>query len=159
MPHRVIRLPNPPPLPDQLPFEDAVDRLLNRAAQAIENSRVGAALRRLEDSAPQLEGGPFPTPLGRIDLPNLSLPVPIPPAMDARRKEIIKACAADDLSGLVEKIPWIGIITAPLADAIEDIFGAKIEEMMTPAERATFREKDKVSPSTVVSALQTFARR
>ena len=136
-----------------------MDRLLNRAAQAIGNSRVGAALRRLEDSAPQLEGMEISTPLGRINTPALSLPVPIPPSMDARRKEILKACAGDDLSGLVEKIPWVGIIAAPLADSIEDIFGAKIEEMMTPAERAVFREKDKVSPSTVVSALQTFARR
>ena len=159
MPHRVIRPPRPPPLPAQLPFEDTVDRLLNRAAQAIDESRLGEALRRLDAAAPQLEGFHLPTPLGAIDTPALSLPVPIPPAMDARRREIVKAAAADDLSGLLEKVPWIGIITAPLADAVEDIFGAKIEELMTPGERKVFREKDKVSPSTVVSTLQTFAKR
>ena len=79
--------------------------------------------------------------------------------MDARRKEIVKAAVADDLAGLLEKVPWIGVFTAPLADAVEDTFGAKIEELMTPAERKAFREFDKVSPSTAVRALQTFAKR
>ena len=160
MPHRSIRPPRPPPLPDQLPFEDTVDRLLNRAAQALERSPVTRAAKHFEERFPEVEGVAFPTPLGTITTPRLQLPsLSSPPQIDDRRREIVKAAAADDLAGLLEKVPWIGIITAPLADFVEDTFGAKIEELMTPAERKTFREKDKISPSTVVSALQTFAKR
>jgi hypothetical protein len=157
---RSIKLPRPPPLPDQLPFEDAVGRMLDRAAQALERSPITRAARRIEEGFPEIEAVEVPTPLGTITTPYLQLPaLSSPPQMDKRRREAIKAAVGEDLANLVSLIPYVGFVAAPLTDAVEDTFSARIQELLTTDELKVFREKDKVSPSTAVSALLTFAKR
>ena len=159
MAQRQLRPPKPPPLPTTLPLENQVDALLNKLATTLEETRFTKMMRDLEARAPVIESIDFPTPFGKVRTPGLTLPVPVPPTMDQRRKEIVKAALADDLAGLVEKIPFVGAFAWPIADAVEDTYLVKLQELMTPEEWRTFKEFDKVSPLTVAAALRTFARR
>ena len=158
MVQRQIKPPKPPPLPSTLPLENQIDRLLNKLASRIEKSAITQRMRQLEEQAPVIESVDFPTPFGTIQTPHLTIPVPVPPTIDQRRKEIVKAALADDLAGLVEKIPLVGALAWPIVDAVEDTYMVKVQELMTPDEWRTFREFDKVSPLTVAAVLRTFAK-
>ena len=158
MAQRQIRPPKPLPLPSTLPFENQTDRLLSKLASTLEGTRFTKIMRALEARAPAIESIDFPTPFGKVRTPGLTLPVPVPPAMDQRRKEILKAALADDLAGLVEKIPFVGAFASPLADAAEDTFMAKLQDLLTPEEWSIFKEQDKVLPLTSAAALVTFTK-
>ena len=155
---REISLPQAPPLPDKLPFEDRVDALLDRAAEGLERNPITRMAQKIEAQLPVVTEMEFPTPLGTFRLPRLELPSLTPPKMDSRRKEVVKAAVADDLASLVEKVPYVGLIAGPLADFLEDTAMAKLRENLRPEEVESFYHFDKVSPVTTLAALRTFVK-
>lgn len=149
-----IRPPNPPRLPDTLPFEESIDRALDRAAAALEGSRLLNTIRRIEENLPVLEATEIPTPLGKVRAPPLEFPSLEPPQMDTRRKHVVKAAMAQDLAFVVGFVPVVG---DAVADVVEDIYFRNIQETLTPAEFETYKRFDVYNPSTV-AALRTFAK-
>jgi len=119
---------------------------------------VARRLTEIREKVPTLAAWDFPTPIGTMRLPALELPEVPSPRVDQRRKELIKAAIGDDVSGLVEKIPFVGVFLGPVADFLEDLAGAKIDTLLTPSEREVFRNWDKSSPSTTLAALATFKK-
>lgn len=153
-----IQPPKPPPFPSTLPFENQIDRLFDRVAERLANSQATRFGNNIERNFPTVESIEWPTPLGVVKTPRLSMPSLTPPVLDERRKEIIKAAMGDDISGLVTMIPVIGFFASIIADAMEDTYAAKIDALLTPEERRAFMEYDKVSPITTIAALRAFIR-
>lgn len=143
-------------LPATLPFEGAVDRALNSLAQKIEQSPSTQTLRKIHEKLPYLSEAKVGTPLGDIKLPSLEPPFLEPPRIDDRRREALKAAIGQDLSYFPGLIPVVGDI---VADGMEDIFGAKIYETLTPEEFREFQSWDKKSPLSSIAMIQTFIRR
>lgn len=149
-----IRPPNPPRLPDKLPFEERLDRALDRAAAALEESRFLRVVRRIEEKLPVIEATEIPTPLGRVRAPQLEFPSLEPPRMDDRRKHATKAAVAQDLAFVVGFVPVVG---DAIADVVEDAYFRNIQETLTPAEFETYKQLDIYNPSTM-AILRTFVK-
>jgi len=146
-------------VPQGLPFEKTIDRGLNRLADTINASRLTKKLRGIHSQLPSLPEQRIATPLGEFKLPPVGLPVPGAPEVDNRKRQAIKAALGDDISGLIEKIPVVGAVVAPLSDFLEDTAMAKVNEALTHEEYETFKKYDKISPLTTLAMLQTFLRR
>jgi hypothetical protein len=144
----------PPRVPDKLPFEESVDRALDRAAAALEGSRFLRVVRRIEDKLPVIGPTEIPTPLGTVRAPQLEPPSLEPPQMDDRRKQAVKAAVAQDLAFIVGFVPVVG---DAVADVVEDAYFRTIHETLTPEEFETYKKFDVYSPSTV-AALRTFSK-
>ena len=155
MAQRQIRPPKPPPLPDTLPFERQIDRALNGISGRINKSRVGSALRRLDDLSPSVESVEFPTPFGVITTPHLRLPELSPPALNERQRQAVKAAVAMDLAALVAIIPVVGDI---VGNAIQDTYRPQLQKLLDPSESPGFNDRNKVSPSTTVALLQAIVK-
>ncbi len=155
---RTIRPPKPPRLPDSLPFEKQVDRILNQIGQSLEQSKFGQSMKRLDDKLPVFESVDFPTPVVNIKTPNLKVPSLTPPKMNDRRREAIKAAVGQDLGEFIEIIPIVGFIVEPIGNSIQDNFSVKIQETLTEAEWKRFRQLDKASPLSTIAMVATFAQ-
>lgn len=146
-------------LPDKLPLEEAVDRLLTSAARRFEQSRVAETLHRIEDSLPVLESTTFPTPLGTIKTPRLQGPsFSTPPGIDSRRREIVKAAVGSDLMEAVEGIPGVGAIVVLVTNPLGHSFDEKIARQMTPQEFNAYQVDSRSSVLKSISALRAFTR-
>ena len=137
----------------RLPGEEQVDRLLNRAASVIERTTILSKLESIRRRAPSMRAFRIPTPLGQVETPELSLPNVQLPVMNERRRNAVKAAAAVDLSMIISFIPVFGDF---VADVVEDIYGHRIREVLTPEELTRYMERDKIGPS-AVAMLRTFA--
>lgn len=143
---RSIKPPRPPPLPDQLPLEQQVDALLDRAAARLAQSPFLRLARRIEENLPSVEATQLPTPLGTVRTPHLELPSLQPPQIDDRRKKAVKAAAAQDLAFIVGFIPVVG---DAVADVVEDVYFQNIADALTPQEFEAFKRLDTYNPSTI----------
>lgn len=152
---RQFRPPTPPPFPNTLPLELQVDRALNSISGQISKSRVGAALRRLDEQSPSVESIEFPSPFGPIITPHLTLPELSPPALDNRQRQAVKAAVAMDLAALVAIIPVVGDI---IGNAIQDTYRPQLQRLLNPSEVPGFIERNKISPSTTVALLQAIVK-
>ena len=155
MPQRQIRPPKPPPLPSTLPLETKIHRGLNAVSDRISKSRVGLALRHLDDRSPSVESIELATPFGPIITPHLTLPELSPPALDERQRQAVKAAVAMDLAAVVAFIPVVGDI---IGNAIQDTYRPQLQKLLAPSEIPGFNERNKVSPSTTVALLQAIVR-
>ena len=150
-----LRPPKPPPLPNALPLERQVHGTLNAISGRISKSRVGSALRRLDDQSPSVESVEFPTPFGPIITPHLTLPELSPPALDERQRQAVKAAVAMDLAALVAIIPVVGDL---IGNAVQDTYRPQLQKLLTPSEIPGFIERNKISPSTTVALLQAIVK-
>ena len=134
---------------------DTIIEKLNGALNSLAASRVGAPYRDLRNALPTVREFNLPTPFGRIRTPEISLPNITPAQLGPERREALKAAVGIDLAQVVSIIPVVGHIAA---DIVEDTYGERIREHMTPEEYRLFLKHDKLGPSTV-AALRAFAGR
>ena len=152
---RRFQPPKPPPFPNTLPLEKQVHGTLNAISGRISKSRVGSALRRLDDQSPSVESVEFPTPFGPIITPHLTLPELSPPALDERQRQAVKAALAMDLAALVAIIPVLGDL---IGNAVQDTYRPQLQRLLSPSETPGFIERNKISPSTAVAVLQAIVK-
>lgn len=150
-----IRPPKPPPFPAKLPLEESFSKLLDSLAKKVYSNPVVLKLKETQERLPYVAEVEFPTPFGTIITPEVSLPKVVAPEIDKRRKEAVKAAIASDLSEVVALIPAIGDV---IADVIEDIYGSKIKDTLTPDEFNLYTKYDKLGPSTL-AMVRAFLRR
>jgi hypothetical protein len=136
-------------------LEKQVDQALNGISGQISKSRVGAALRYLDDNSPSIESVELPTPFGPNITPHLTLPELSPPSLDGRQRRAVKAAVAMDLAALVAIVPVVGDI---IGNAIQDTYRLQLLKLLDPSELPGFNERNKVSPSTTVALLQAMVR-
>lgn len=137
----------------ELPFEDRVGHVLNTIGASIELSGVMDRFESIRGRLPYVPSTIVPSPFGAVELPALELPEAKLPAIDARRRQALKAAVGIDLSFLLAQIPLLG---DALADIIEDIYLDRIRGLLTPEEFATFTKYDKIGPSTI-AMIRTWA--
>lgn len=130
----------------QLPFEQQVDRVLNALEGTLKRSVILGQFEKMRGRVPYIPATVIPSPFGAIEIPAIEVPGLVFPEIDDRRREALKAAIAIDLSGLVALIPLLG---DALADVIEDTYGNRIREILTPEEVAAYSRYDRVGPSTV----------
>lgn len=148
-----------PRLPDQLPLvEPVLDRVLDAVSAKVSNSPPVRLADALQAKMPTVAEQQFNTPLGSVTLPRLEMPQFSVPALDRRKKDLLKAAIGDDISGFVEKIPGVGAGLGPLADSMEDLYMAKIQETASPEEYEWFKRYDKISPITTLAMLRSFIK-
>lgn len=142
-------------LPTSLPFERQIDQALNNVAAKIEGNPITTKLMQIHAQLPVVEEVDLNTPLGRIRLPEISAPAPMPPALNSRRKEAMKAAIGSDISSVVGVIPVVGDV---VSDVVEDVFGEKIRNSLNKAELDRYMKYDKMGPSTLAMA-RAFTKR
>lgn len=130
----------------QLPFEQQIDSVLNALEDSIAKSGIIERIEAARGRLPYIPATIIPTPFGTVEIPPIEIPELSLPKIDDRRREALKAAIAIDISGLVAVIPIVGDV---LADIIEDTYGNKIREVLTPKEAAAYSKYDRVGPSTV----------
>ncbi len=140
-------------IPPKFPFEDRIDSVIDSAGDHIRNSRPVQKIEAWQDRLPVISEQVMNTPLGRIKLPELSMPRILPDAMDSRRKEALKAALAIDLSSLIGVVPVVGDVAS---DIIEDTYGANLRSSLTSQEMDLYTKYDKLGPSTF-GLLRAFA--
>lgn len=143
-------------LPDKLPLETQVDKLLDRVSNLMERNPVTKAIKKVEGTFPTIASINHPTPFGTIRTPELRPPSLRLPELDKRKKDIIKASVGADMGFLVAQIPVVGDI---IGQSVTDTYKYQILGQLTPEEMPRFRNFDKISPLVTVAAIQTFARR
>lgn len=159
MARRVIEFPlGPPPLPEKLPGEDIVSRGVDKILSLVERDPLLNALNRLVDKIPIVPEKAYRTPLGDFKTPEFYIPRLTPARMDERTREAFKASVLVDVSSLIAKIPWLGAVAGPAADAVEDTAYAKIHDTLTPEEDKFFKSYDKVDPLSTVAMIRTMVR-
>lgn len=146
-----IRMPDIK-FPDKLPFESKVNKGVNKIVHAVNNFPLIRAINSIGDRLPYPGEVRMGTPLGDIRLPPLNLPRLEFPELEERHMQAVKAAIGQDLAYIPGLIPGVGDV---VADMIEDTFGAKIHETLTPEEFTTFKRWDKKSPLTTVAMIQT----
>lgn len=151
--------PQPPNLPNTLPFEKQIGSVLDKVNEALQNNPITRAMQHVEDSLPIVEGMDLPTPLGTIRTPTLRAPSFTPPVLDERRKEAMKAAIGTDLGTAMELIPMVGDILEPIGNGIADTYRLKLMDMLTPEELPVWKNEDKISPLTSFATAQTFLRK
>lgn len=145
----------PPPLPDKLPFEGTVGRALLKVTQAIDNFPPIRAVNGLVDKLPYFPEQNMGTPFGRITLPELTLPKLKAPEMDESHEAALKAGIGADVASALEFIPGLGPI---IAEPIQDMFAARINDALDPSEYKTYMGWEKKSPLSTIAVLQTIRR-
>jgi len=138
----------------KLPLEEQVDAILDSAARNAAAHPLVRRLAEIHSRLPALPERDMPTPFGAVRIPEIRVPEPLPPQMDERRREVVKAAAATDLSSIVGVIPVLG---DAVADVVEDVFAAKIRDTLTKEEMDLYVRYDKLGPSTL-AAIRTFIR-
>lgn len=141
---------------NKLPFEDRVTGELDRIAQRIQGSRLSQRLMELHARFPKIPEKQVASPLGSVKLPEVSLPAPTVPRLDPKKMEAMKAAVGVDLAILPGLIPVLGDY---LADVVEDTFGAKLRESLSPQEYAEYQKQDKIMPFSTIALARTFVRR
>lgn len=129
----------------KLPFEDDIDRVLDRINETIRRDPLVRKLDELQEKLPKLPEITLPTPLGTVKVTREINPWPklTPPVIDSRRKEAIKASVAVDLAALLGLIPVVGDY---LSEEISDIYMHRLRETLTPREMELFQKYDKLNP-------------
>lgn len=94
----------------------------------------------------------MPTPFGFVHLPKVKIPKLKEPEIDERRGKALAHTVAIDISGIVGWIPIVGDI---VADVVEDLHGAELRKLLTPAEMNKYVKEDKVAPSSI-ALVRTF---
>jgi len=140
----------------KLPFEDDVDRVLNRISETIRRDPLVRKLDELQEKLPKLPEITLPTPLGTVKVTREINPWPplTPPVIDARRKEAIKASVAVDLAALLGLIPVVGDY---LSEEISDIYMHRLHETLTPREMELFQKYDKLNPLDTMACVRALA--
>jgi len=149
---REISLPYLPQFPKKLPLEDKLDRLLDSVGARISRHPIIRKAEEVYSRIPYIPERRMGTPFGEIKTPEVSLPRLIPPKMDDRRRDGLKATMAIDASSLIATVPVIG---EAIADVVEDTYGAKVRETLTREEMDLYVKYDKLGPSTL-AALRAF---
>jgi len=142
-------------IPNRLPLEETLDRALDSLEERVAEHPITKKLEELHSRLPVSPPIDLVTPLGTVKLPELSFPKPVPPKIDTRKREAVKAAIGQDLSYVPGLLPVVGDV---LADAISDIFGAKIYETLTKEEFREFQKYDKISPLSTVAMLRVFTK-
>ena len=129
----------------KLPFEDDIDRVMNRISETIRRDPLVRKLDELQEKLPKLPEITLPTPLGTVKVTKEINPWPklTPPVIDSRRKEAIKASVAVDLASLLGLIPVVGDY---LSEEMSDIYMHRLRETLTPREMELFQKYDKLNP-------------
>ena len=146
----------PPPLPDKLPFEGTVGRALLKVSQAIDNFPPVRAVNSLVAKAPYFPEQDLGTPFGKVTLPELSLPQVHAPEMGEAHKAALKASIGADMASALEFIPGLGPL---IAEPIQDMFAARINDALAPGEYKTYMSWEKKSPLSTIAVLQTIRRK
>lgn len=146
------------PLPSKLPFEDKIDKILSSAVQKIEKHPITGRLQEIKEKMPYIAETEITTPMGKFKTPEIRLPDFLPPKVDERRREAIKAAICDDFAGVIERIPFLGFAAHPISDLLEDMAMGKLHDTLTEEEFKQFKRFDKAIPSTTLALLMTFTR-
>ena len=133
-------------IPSSLPFEKTIDSALNNAEEKIASSPITKTAQNIHSKIPLLTEFNFPTPLGRIRVPEISVPEPTTPKLTENRREALKYAVGIDISSAIGYIPVVGDI---IADVVEDVYGARLRKVLTPEEMDTYSKFDKLGPSTL----------
>lgn len=141
-------------IPDKFPLEGQIDRVIDSMGERIKTCKPVQVIEAIQERLPIIPEQDMNTPFGRIRLPELSVPKILPDVMDSRRKEALKAAIAIDLSSAVGMIPVVGDVAS---DVVEDTYGAKLRETLTPEEQLLYKKYDKIGPSTL-GLLRAFAK-
>lgn len=159
MTRRIIEFPlSPPKLPEKLPGEDVISQGVERAFGLMERDPLLGLVNRLVEKIPVIPERSYITPLGTYKTPEFYIPKLTPARFDGRQREAFKAAVMNDLAALVEVIPALGALAAPIADAISDTSVAKIQDTLTPEESNYFRSYDKVDPLATIAMIRTMVR-
>lgn len=134
-------------------LEDVTDLVVEVLTELLNNAFIeappGALYSFVQRALPSLREINLATPLGSVTTPEIGLPEISVLTLDTRKREAIKATLAIDFSGAIALFPGIGDV---IADVIEDTYGAKLRELLTDSERASYAKFDKLGPSTVAVA-------
>lgn len=142
----------PKGLLERFPFEDQLDRLLDKFLEAYGSNRAVLYLDELHGMIPKLPERDIPTPFGRVTLSNINpLPEIRPPALGAREKDIMKAAIAMDLASVVGLVPGIGDF---VEEEVTDLYQHRLKELMTAKEYGLFERFDKINPLDSVAAMR-----
>lgn len=159
MPRKVIQLPELfRGLPEKLPFEDTISREVDRVLSIVERDPLLRLVNGLIGKIPIVTERRYPTPWGTYKTPEFYIPKLTPAKFDGRQREAFKAATMVDLSALISKVPWLGAIAGPVADAVEDTAYAKIHDTLTPEEDNYFKSYDKVDPLSSIAMIRAMVR-
>lgn len=145
-------------LSDKLPFEDTISRGVDRVLAIVERDPLLRVVNGLIEKIPIVPEKQYPTPWGTYKTPEFYIPKLTPARFEGRQREAFKAATMVDLSSLIGKIPWLGAVAGPVADAIEDTAYAKIHDTLTPEEDTFFKSYDKVDPLSTIAMIRTMVR-
>ena len=146
-----IHFPKPPAVLSRLPFESQVDKVLDKVNEAIRENPITKAAERIYQKLPKTPAITFPTPLGEVKLPAMNpLPPPMPPQIDARRKDILKASLGVDLASIPGYL--VPVIGDYIEEEVGDLYMRRMKELMTPEEFASFQKFDAVNPLDTLAA-------
>jgi len=96
-----------------------------------------------------------PTPFGSINLPDMDTPILAPPQVDERRRTAVRHAVAQDLTGVLGLIPYVGSL---VGGQIADLHFAEMRKILTPPEMSRYVESDKRIPSNGLALLYSFVR-
>lgn len=133
-------------IPDKFPLEDHIDVVIDRVGEHIKSSRPVQFMNSIQERLPFIPEQKLNTPFGSIITPEFSAPKIVPEGLDSRRKEALKTAIAIDISSAVGMIPVVGDV---LSDIVEDTYGAKLRDTLTPDELDLYTKYDKLGPSTL----------
>ena len=100
-----------------------------------------------------LPSRPFPTPFGRVVLPEIDTPVMSLPRVDDRQKKAIKHAIATDFTGILALIPYMG---SAVGGQLSDLHYSEMRKILTPGEFDRFIEADKKIPSNGLALVYSF---
>lgn len=142
------RLPNPVEALDAITdlVVEALTEVLNRF---FIQAPPGFLYAFVQANLPKIAEFKVPTPLGSVVAPEIGLPELGLLALDERKREALKATIAIDLSMIVALIPGVGDV---VSDIVEDTYGAKLREILTTSELASYSKFDKLGPATIAIA-------
>ena len=133
----------------KLPLEDQVDAALNSLAERVAGSPLVKRLEDIHGRLPVIPERSLPTPFGTVRTPEIKPPEPVPPKIDGRRREAMKAAIAIDLSFIVAVVPVVGDAAS---DVVGDIYTEKLKRVLTAEEFDLYIKYDRVGPSSIALA-------
>lgn len=144
-------------IPSKLPFEDKVVDGINKVSRQFNNSKVIKSAIRVSSLIPKVRSFTIGGPQGKTPTPEFTPPIPYLPEISHNDRPFLKAAIMDDIAGLVEKIPGVGIYLGPVADMMEDTAIYRIQKSLTPQQLEYFQQRDRALPITTLAALDTIA--
>ena len=112
-------------------------------------------MKRLTGGRKILPGRPFPTPFGKVHLPEIDTPVMCLPEVDSRRRSAVKHAVATDLTGIFALVPYVG---SALGGQLSDLHYAEMRKILTPQELNRYIEADKRIPANGLALLYSFVK-